>query len=144
IVAIGASICHIDTAWLACIVVHRDYRGNGYGQAITRELINRLDARVFKTIYLDATEQGLIIYTKLGFSVEDEYIHFRNSAQKIHSLPPIHPNLRPYQPKDFHQVFQLDYKATGEHRKAIMADWIKEAIVYEESGIVQGFYLPNK
>jgi ribosomal protein S18 acetylase RimI-like enzyme len=143
-VAIATSIRHIDTAWLACIVVHRNYRGRGLGRAITNELINRLDARVFKTIYLDATDEGYEVYTKLGFEMEDNYIHYKNSSQKRQSLPAVHPHIRTYQPKDFHQLFHLDYKATGEYRKAILSDWISEAIVYEEAGFVQGYYLPDR
>ncbi len=142
-VAIGASLRHLDTAWLACIVVHRDYRGKGLGRAMTEELIKRLDSRIFKTVYLDATDAGFHVYTKLGFQTEDEYVHYRKQSNHPTVLQQKHPHIRPYREKDFHQIFQLDYKASAEHRKGIFTDWVKESIVYEENGIVHGYYLPN-
>lgn len=143
IVAIGASLRHIDTAWLACIVVHPSYRGNGLGRAITKELIERLDPRIYKTVYLDATDAGFPVYTQLGFQIEDEYLHYKKALNTTAALPFSQPNIRPYEEKDFHQVFQLDYKATGEHRKGILNEWLKEGVVFEDNGFIQGYYLPK-
>ena len=110
---------------------------------MTKELIRQLDNRVYKTVYLDATTEGYPMYTKLGFVVEDDYIHLQRTLQTeeiIHFDPSF---IRPFQPQDFHPLFHLDFKATGEYRKGIFSEWLKEAYVFEDNGIIEGFYLPH-
>jgi len=84
VIAIGASMFHKDTVWLACIVVHPDHRKKGLGATITQDLISDVDSNVYPTIYLDATDFGYPVYKKLGFEVETEYAHYiRNKKRKI-------------------------------------------------------------
>ena len=51
IVAIGTTIKHQNTAWLANIVVHPNFRNKGLGKALTTALVESLDKTHFQTIY---------------------------------------------------------------------------------------------
>lgn len=143
VVAIGASLRHLDTAWLACIVVLEEHRGKGYGLAMTKELIAQLDSRVYKTIYLDATDAGYPIYQKLGFVVEDEYIHLKRTAQTEEIIQFDSSIIRPFQESDFHPIMHLDFCMSGEYRKQLLQEWIPQAMVVADNGKIEGFYLPQ-
>jgi GNAT superfamily N-acetyltransferase len=74
--AVGTIIYHVDTAWLAMIIVHPDHRGRGYGKAITQASLDRIDRTRYRTVYLDATDMGFPVYQSLGFVEEVRYGHY--------------------------------------------------------------------
>jgi GNAT superfamily N-acetyltransferase len=140
-VAVGAAIFHADTAWLACIITHGEYRNRGLGSAITRGLIESVDRKRYTTIYLDATEFGYPVYLKQGFEVEGQYAHLkREGAALSHShstqVQPFTENLRD-------AAYALDRLVSGEDRRGVMADFLTDAQVYiGTKGDLQGVYLP--
>src|SRR6476660_665890 len=69
VIAVGTNIQHQDSAWLAHIIVHPEYRNRGLGREMASALIDNLDTKRFSTIYLDATDMGYPVYRKLGFEV---------------------------------------------------------------------------
>lgn len=72
IVGIGTTIIHHDVAWLAHIIVQKDYRKKGIGQLITERLVDSLKPMNCETIYLLATDLGAPVYEKAGFETETE------------------------------------------------------------------------
>ncbi|WP_439583343.1 GNAT family N-acetyltransferase [Dyadobacter bucti] len=141
VIAIGTSMFHKDTAWLACIVVHPDHRKKGLGNTITKELIDGIDRKHYPTIYLDATDFGYPVYKKLGFEVETEYAHYiRNQKTEGQVLSE---NLLEYEQKFRQEVLELDRKVSGEDRRGILNDFIDSAMLYVNNSKVEGFYIPG-
>jgi N-acetylglutamate synthase-like GNAT family acetyltransferase len=141
VVAIGASLFHKDTVWLACIVVHPDHRRKGLGNTITKDLIAGIDRRHYSTIYLDATDFGYPVYKKLGFEVETEYAHY--VGQPITAVHPVSENLVRYEEKFRDQLLELDRQVSGEDRSGILGDFMTSAVLYINHSKVEGFHIPD-
>lgn len=88
IVGIGTTIIHNETAWLAHIIVHPDYRNQRIGKIITQTLVDNSYSKDCETIYLLATELGEPVYKKIGFETETEYIVFKREGQTKHLRTP--------------------------------------------------------
>ena len=140
-VAIGTTIMHRDSAWLASIIVHPDHRNNGYGTIITRQLIDSIDAKKFSTIYLDATDLGYPVYKKLGFEMEAVYAHLK-SAENITGLE-LSNSIVPYNPARLQELLQLDKKISGEYRQDTITENLSTAKLFINNDKMEGFYLPS-
>ena len=140
-IAIGTSMLHSDSAWLACIVVHPDFRNQGLGNKLTQQLIDRIDQQKFQTIYLDATDFGYPVYRKLGFEIVAEYVHLK----KQHPVEtyPIPKNIFPFREEFTGSLLKLDEEISGECRKGILNDFLSSAQVYITGEDVQGFYIAD-
>lgn len=140
-VAIGTSISHRDTVWLACIIVHPEHRNQGLGAYITQALIERIDRNAFKTIYLDATDLGYPVYKKLGFELETLYEHLKTETHfpefQISSA------IFPFR-EDFREsAYALDQSISGEDRSVMLAQHLLEGKYFFENGSLLGFWLPT-
>ncbi|TDE17555.1 GNAT family N-acetyltransferase [Dyadobacter psychrotolerans] len=140
-IAVGTSMLHNDTAWLACIVVHPDFRNRGLGNKLTQQLIDGIDHQQHPTIYLDATDFGYPVYKKLGFEIVSEYIHLKKQQ-------PIEPytlskNISPFRSEFTDSLLRLDKEISGECRQGILTDFLGSAQVYVTGEDVQGFYIAD-
>ena len=140
-VAIGASIMHRNTAWLACIIVHLDYRNKGLGKLITQQLIANIDTQHYKTIYLEATDLGYPVYKKLGFELDAEYIYLKTDATfyEGHTSECI----VLFDKKFRSQLYALDQQVSGEQRSAALEEHITTSKIYLHKCNIQGFYMPT-
>ncbi|MCF0063472.1 GNAT family N-acetyltransferase [Dyadobacter chenwenxiniae] len=141
LIAIGTSIMHADTVWLACIVVHEGHRKKGLGNAITQDLIANIDRAKYKTIYLDATEYGFPVYAKLGFEEETTYTHMRSTGGA--PVTSFSEHIVPYEEHYLNQIYNVDAQVSGEDRSGVISDFIKSALLYVVDSQVQGFYIPG-
>lgn len=140
-VAIGTVIYHKNTAWLASIITHPDHRKQGYGAAITKQLIDSIDRAEYETISLDATDMGYPVYTKLGFELEGTYAHFKAAENVTGVEQDIH--IVPFEERFSQQIFELDRFATDEDRRDTLAEIIQSSLVYIKDNRVEGFYMPD-
>lgn len=140
-VAIGASISHQDTAWLACIIVHEQHRNKGFGKLITQQLINNIDPKKCKTIYLDATEMGYPVYKKLGFEIDAEYAHLK--APTVAHKPQVSGLIASFEPKFTAQLFALDQQVSGEGRSVVLSEHFEMTKLYLNHTTLEGFYMPT-
>jgi hypothetical protein len=139
-VAVGTTIFHADTAWLACIITHGEHRNKGLGSAITRSLIESVDRNRYTSIYLDATEFGYPVYLKQGFEVEGQYAHLRREGDAPEKPQSIH--LQPFEERFREQAYALDRFVSGEDRRGVMAEFLAGASIYVGAqGELQGVYL---
>ena len=67
IIGLGCSIVFENTAWLAHIIVHEDFRNRGIGQQIVQFLLAHLKSKNIETYLLIATALGEPIYKKARF-----------------------------------------------------------------------------
>lgn len=141
IVAVGTSIKHKDTAWLAHIVVHPEFRNQGLGKKITNTLLERLDPKTFQTVYLDATDMGYPIYTKIGFRIESEYIRLNGELKNLNLPDP--KAIIPFKAKYRDYVLELDKLSSGENRISVLENHLKSSILYLSEGRLRGVYFPG-
>lgn len=139
-VAIGTNINHEDSAWLACIITHPEHRNKGYGQLITRQLIDNIDRNRYSTIYLEATDMGFPVYLKLGFEIETLYDHYKRADTDPAALAE---NIYAYEPSFRKDLLQLDYDVSGENRLNSLEAHLEKASLYLADGSLKGYYLPT-
>jgi len=140
IAGVGTTIRHMDTAWLAMIIVHPAYRNHGAGKAITKALIESLEEKQYKTIQLDATDLGYPVYLKNGFEVQAEYMHFK--CENYNKDQPVSPFIVPFHEQYRKEILELDRKVSGEGRVVTLELYIATSFLYLENNRVQGFYIP--
>jgi ribosomal protein S18 acetylase RimI-like enzyme len=140
IVAVGTTIQHRDSAWLAHIIVHPEHRNRGLGQEIASALVNDLDTGRFTTIYLDATDMGYPVYKKLGFEVEAEYIHLNGKHIDLRLSNPS--SIIPYHAKFKDELLDMDRLVSAEDRLKVLDNHLHSSLLYVSEGKVQGAYFP--
>lgn len=141
IAAIGTSILHKDTAWLAHIIVHPEYRKRGLGTIITQALMDKLKGRGFRTIMLVATPLGAYVYKKLGFENESEYIFFKDG--NVNRETSADAKIISFTEAYKEQVLQMDRKIYGEDRSMLLESHLKHAMLYMQNNVFTGCYFPT-
>lgn len=141
IVGIGASIIHKDTAWLAHIIVHPDYRNQSIGKLITQTLVESSNSKCCDTIYLLATDLGEPVYKKVGFETETEYLYFK--GEKAIGAFTNSENIVAFNSDFKKQISNLDRQVSGEDRMLQLEQHLSSGVVYLQDNDVMGFYLPS-
>ncbi|THU36936.1 GNAT family N-acetyltransferase [Niastella caeni] len=137
----GTTIIHQDVAWLAHIIVHKEYRKQGIGKLITESLVNSLKSTNCTTVYLLATDLGAPVYEKVGFETETEYLLFKDITVK--EKPTLPDPITPYEVKYKKQIAALDKSTSGEERLFHLEEHLQTGFVYSDNGSLKGFYLPS-
>ncbi len=138
---IGATLLHADTAWLAHIIVHPDFRNRGLGTIITGALVKNVDANKYKTIFLAATPMGEPIYKKAGFESEAEYWFFKDG--KIEDAITLPQNIVPFEAKYADEILALDKEVSGEDRSWRIKENLQGGLLYILGNKIEGYFLPT-
>ena len=141
VAGIGTTLKHRNTAWLAHIIVHPEFRNRGLGKMITDELVKSVDKRKFKTIYLIATELGYPVYLRSGFELEAEYVDFDLIPEKNNFK--ISGNIITFEDKYKTEILELDFLTTGEYRETRLTEHFQNCFVFLSKGKVSGAYFPK-
>jgi GNAT superfamily N-acetyltransferase len=70
-------------AWVAMVLVDREFRGKGIGTKLLKHALDYLNTRKIETVRLDATPAGRPIYEKLGFTPEYELARFKGTVDRV-------------------------------------------------------------
>lgn len=138
--AIGTIIFHKDSAWLASIIVHPENRNMGYGTAITRFLIDAVDQEKYPTIYLDATDMGYPLYTKLGFKPEMQYAHLKTDRPVTERR--LSNAVISYSPEFLPELLAMDKFVSAEDRADTIIGHLHSAMLFVSNKSLEGYYLP--
>ena len=141
IVGIGAVVFHEHSAWLGHIIVHETCRGQGLGSFIVEYLVALATKHGSVSINLIATDLGAPVYKKAGFSIVTPYQSLKRSHPSIPLL--IAPEIKVASAAHYEKILQLDQEITRENRKRLIEAHVSRAIIYEEEGQLQGYYLPE-
>lgn len=141
IVGIGTSIIFGKTAWLAHIIVGKDYRNRGIGYQITQKLLNDQRSGSVDTFLLIATELGKPVYDKAGFRTVTEYLYFQRENPWRSS--PFSPKIIPCNDSHFSMLMEMDRRISGEDRRPLLEDYVKNALLYTDNNSITGFYMPD-
>jgi GNAT superfamily N-acetyltransferase len=144
IVGLGCSIIFEKTAWLAHIIVSREYRRKGIGYQIVQELLTGLKDKSIESVLLTATEASESVYRKAGFRLVSDYLFF-NREEIPHGEPwkKISDKIHPCQPGHHTDILRLDKEISGEDRKKLIGEYIDSSFVYIDGNITEGFYIPG-
>ena len=133
-------IFHLDTAWLAHIIVAPEMRRSGIGLLMTRHLIDVAETHGRDTQMLIATNMGEPLYEKLGFLRSCSYRFYHLPPRIETELPAV---VRKVKPSDIPAIMALDCEVSGEDRETLLSRHANNSLVYSGSGGVRGFYLPD-
>jgi len=137
---IGTAIVHGRTAWLAHIIVHKEYRNSGIGTTLTRSLIDFIRGTPCQTILLIATALGEPVYKKAGFEMETEYLFFESGT--FLQQEPVNEITR-FKKKYKNALLELDHSVSGEDRKKLLENHLINAFLFVENNSLKGFYIPT-
>lgn len=142
-VGIGTTIKHKNTAWLAHIIVHKDFRGQGVGNYMVENLLSYLKSDTqIETISLNATDLGFPLYKKNGFIEQTEY-HFYTQEKEHSSDLELSPCISPYESSMESSILEIDKTVSGEDRSVFLKEKLPLALVFIKNGIPLGFTIPG-
>ena len=137
----GTSIVFDKTAWIAHIIVDREFRNKGIGYKIVSNLIENLKSKSIETCSLIATDLGKPLYLKTGFRIVGEYSFLQR--EKPWENYPVSENIISYTDEYRNEIYELDKKISGESREKLLTDFLANSLLYVEKNKLLGYYLPN-
>ncbi|MEJ2052698.1 MAG: GNAT family N-acetyltransferase [Calditrichaceae bacterium] len=141
IAGLGASIEYGSTAWLAHIIVDKNYRRQGIGYRIVKALLQYLKQRSIETVLLIATELGKPLYEKAGFYTVGEYVYMQKE-KPVRNIVTID-HMKRFNITLRSDVYDLDKKVTGENRAWLLEKYLDQSWISIEHDNVTGYYIPN-
>ncbi len=133
-------------ATLGMVIVARTHRGAGLGRIVMEAALDQIDERLGAdaTVMLNATEDGLPLYRKLGFVGVDEVLQHQGAAFSAPLIPLGEgERIRPLGERDAPRIVALVTAATGLERPAMMDVLLDRAhgIVLDRDGALEGVAL---
>ena len=141
IMGIGAGIVFGRTAWLAHIIVDKEFRGRGLAHKIVAYLLEKLRAFRCESISLIATDMGYPIYERSGFQKQTDYVFLKRETPL--SLCDEPENITAFSGHHHKEVLELDHAISGEDRSRILTGKLGTAFLYRENSNTIGIYLPD-
>ena len=105
-----------ELAWIGMILVHPDHRRRGVASILIRTGLDYLQTAQLRCVRLDATEQGRLVYLKLGF--EDERPICRYVAPRLPGFPV--GELPPIEETDWENIARTDLDVVGADRLRLL------------------------
>jgi predicted N-acetyltransferase YhbS len=127
--------------WVGTIWVDPAHRGAGTGRALTEAVIEGLEDAGCRTLVLVATEQGLPLYERLGFTMQSHYRILEAPGLDAAGEPDA--AVRPFETADLEAVIALDALATGEDRSHAIRRFAAPGTtrILEVDGTIRGFVI---
>lgn len=79
-----------SVAWIAMVLVDKDFRGRGIGKALMKQALEFADQHA-RGVRLDATPLGRPLYETLGFALQFRVLRFAGTLGKSPQAEPTHP-----------------------------------------------------
>lgn len=138
----AAALAFDKLAWIHSMIVLKDFRHRGIGEALLRACLDFADRRGIPCVKLDSVEGVEPFYARLGFA--EEYPSWRLLGDGVEGSP----KASPMRPKDYPGVFAFDRAMTGLDRRraleAILADHPDRAFVVRSRGKLQGYVIVRR
>ncbi len=127
-------------ASVGLVIVKEALRGQGFGKALFRALMEKLDGY---SVRLHATPEGRALYEKFGFVVTGCVYQYQGLlAMTTPCLPRTGMRLRPGHVADIATLAALDYQASGMQRDALIAGLLRDyplSVLENAQGKMLGF-----
>lgn len=135
----AAVIAFDRVAWVHSVIVRKELRGRGIGDALVRACLAYLQARGVRTVKLDSEGGVEPFYERFGF--RREYASCRLLRGGLGAPP----RTSPLRPPDWRDVFLFDRRATGVDRtralQAILQEYPHRSYLARERGEVRGYVI---
>lgn len=141
IVATGQGVVNGPVGWVGSIFVDARLRRQGLGGAMTEEVCRGLESAGCRTLALIASDLGRPIYEKMGFRIDATYQIHEAAPLPTAPAPPPGTALRRMRPADMDRVGELDFRATGEDRRALLGALVDRGWLLEtdDGQVLLGF-----
>lgn len=139
LIGVGCLIRFEKTCWLGQIIIDESFRKQGWGEYLTRCLMDMAGPGI-ETISLLATPMGKPLYKKIGFETQGEYTFY-----KKYDFTPYRPasQIKTFSPGMTDQLLALDLDVSGEDRSRLLLPFLKAAWVCTENHELQGYHVPD-
>ncbi len=112
VVATTTLICYEDQlAWLGMVLTHPDYRNQGFARRLVERALELASNKNMRSVKLDATRQGRLLYESLGFREEQPVQRWSGAVVRSHAI---------CLPMIGHPDFHLDREAFGVNRSEVL------------------------
>lgn len=141
IAALGCLILHETSAWIAHIIVKEEYRKQGLGGVMVKDLLDLSQGYDRRSVSLIATDLGRPVYEKQGFRPQSTYICLQGNAGNGFKEKDC-PYIVSLNDADLPELLRLDEELSGEKRGKLILAHLDGALVYKKEGCISGMYLP--
>ena len=131
-------------AWIGMVLVDKEYRGRGVSKSLLTSIFKKLES--CKSVKLDATPDGQLVYKKFDF--KDEFLIARMTNASLKPFPPSENNNLPTEPveeKYIGEIIALDESTFGANRSHLLRSLLNEypgkAWMVKQENRVSGFAL---
>lgn len=121
ILGTGVATAYGPVGWVGTIFVDPGSRGQGLGRALTRAVIEDLEARGCRTMLLIASDHGRPLYEREGFSVQTTHRRFVASGSADAETDDL---VQPFRPEMLPAILALDREANGVDREPILRNLV--------------------
>ena len=142
IVGTGVGTINGAVGWVGTIWVDPACRGAGLGRELTTAIVDGLEDAGCRTLVLVATDEGRLLYERLGFALQTRY-QILEAAGLAADAATLDPGIRPFQAADLDGMRSLDREATGEDRGHAIRRFVgpETTKVLEVDGTIRGFVI---
>jgi GNAT superfamily N-acetyltransferase len=138
----AAAVTFASVAWIHSVIVQKDFRRRGIGEALMRACLDFVDRRGIPCTKLDSVPGTEPFYARLGFV--EEYPSWRLLADGA----PGTPRATRVRTRDYPAVLAFDRMMTGLDRsqalEAILADYPDRAFLVRARGKVRGYIIVRR
>lgn len=152
ICGVGLGLPFKSKARLASIIVDPAYRGQGLGKRLVNCLIEKLESKCYKTIELEASNEGQTIYEKAGFRSYEKIVTLAKTITTDVEQQPKECLYKSSKQKDLNaiinQIEHLDTLAFGASRRYFIekavASSSNHVFIHRRKEVVTGFLICSK
>ncbi|MDX8345828.1 GNAT family N-acetyltransferase [Rossellomorea sp. YZS02] len=132
-----------SVASIGMVIVNKEYRGIGLGKEATQQCIDSHSSNI--AIMLIATEEGKLLYEKMGFQIVDRVHKYICNTFSPSHLSHGTVTIERFRAGDLHKVIELDEAAFGDRRSGFLTQRINQSeeciVVRNSTGTIVGFGL---
>lgn len=143
IVAVGSAVKYSEQyAFCGLYIVAPEYRGNGYGLALTK---HRLAYCQDANIGIDGVLENVEIYQRLGYVPFYQNTRYQKKAVTPTTLSP---NIKTVDKSDIADIIKYDEQCFAAKREQFLTAWLLQpngnSVCFIENGIIRGFAVRRK
>ena len=143
LIGTGISFSVGNTGWIGGICVDRNHRQKGIGRALTQYAVDRLRAQGATSILLRASQEGIPMYSTMGFVETGTYENFLVPPVKWPELNEPELEIREID-RLTHEHIELDSESSGEDRGEMLTRLPSaKGFEFRRFGLMQGFVYPT-
>ncbi|MEO8764705.1 MAG: GNAT family N-acetyltransferase [Ginsengibacter sp.] len=132
-----------EVAWIGMVLVDKQYQGHGISKSLLANIFKKLGG--IKSIKLDATPEGQVVYKKLDFIDEYAIVRLINSSVTKVLSPGDDLLTEPVESQNLGEIIDLDEFIFGANRKQLITPMLNEypasAWLLKNNGRISGFSL---